>query len=165
VTSIVNNGKGLQIKVFVSSEDLPFIATGTAVEIGDKKTSGVVTNFSSSVDVDTRNAEVDIIVTDSENSRLIIGQNVPVNILGNDDSIVNAYILPLQAVKLTSDGKSIVYVLDANQEAQEINVTIGEVNGENIEVIGGLFDDAEIISNAYDITANQKVQISKDGNN
>ncbi|MFA6281599.1 MAG: efflux RND transporter periplasmic adaptor subunit [Candidatus Omnitrophota bacterium] len=165
VTSVVNNGKGLQIKVFVSSEDLLFIAIGTAVEIGNKKASGVVTNFSSSVDADTRNAEVDIIVTDSENSGLIIGQNVSVNILGNDDSVANAYILPLQSVKLTSDGKSIVYILDANQRAQEINVTIGEVNGENIEVIDGLFDDAEIISNAYDITTNQKVQISKDGNN
>jgi RND family efflux transporter MFP subunit len=160
VASVVNEESGLQVKVFVSGVDLPLISNNTAAQIGEAKISGIVTNFAPSVDATTRTAEVDIAVSDPEKSGLIIGQNVSVNILGTDGTAVsNSYIIPIQSVRFTPDGKAVVYTIDGEQKAQEVAVTTGQVSGENVEITGGLTDDLKIAANAYDISAGQKVQI------
>lgn len=160
IASVINQG-GLQIKVFVSGEDLPFIKISGLVQIGETKATGTVTNIAPSVDATTRTAEIDIAVTDPENSKLTIGQNVAVIILGGStEAKDNSFVLPLQAVKLTSDGKAFVYSIE-NNKAKEISVIIGKVDGEHVEVVSGLDGATSIVANAYDVAADDMVEIQK----
>jgi RND family efflux transporter MFP subunit len=161
IVSVVNQG-GLQIKVFVSAGDLAFIKTGAVVQIGDTKATGTVSNIAGSVDASTKTAEADIAVTNPADSGLTVGQNVAVIILGGSATVQNdEYILPLQAVKLTPDDKAFVYILDSSGKAQEVAVTIGSVDGEHVEVTSGLSNDMQIVSNAYDVSAGDTVEIQK----
>lgn len=160
VASVVNEESGLQVKVFVSGADLPLISNNTPARIGEAGISGIVTNFSPSVDATTRTAEVDIAVSEPEKSGLIIGQNVSVDLLGNSgDAVSDSYIIPIQSVRFTADGKAFVYTIDGEQKAQEVAVTAGQVSGENVEITAGLTEDMKIAANAYDISAGQNVQI------
>ncbi len=158
VATVVNQG-GLQIKVFVSGTDLAFISKSSLVSIGQSKASGTVTNIAPSVDATTRTGEVDIAIANPQASGLTVGQNVAVNILGSSTQAgKNGFILPLQSVKLTPDGKAFVYTLSGENKAQEISVTTGTVDGENVEVTAGLTEDMQIVSNAYDVSAGEAVQ-------
>ncbi|MDR3642723.1 MAG: efflux RND transporter periplasmic adaptor subunit [Candidatus Doudnabacteria bacterium] len=159
IATLVNQG-GLQVKVFVSGDDLPFIKAGAMAQIGDNHATGTVTNLAPSVDPTSKTAEVDIAVTNPQTSGLTVGQNVSITILGQASSTQNnIFILPLQAVKLTPDNKAYVYTLDNNSKAQEVSVTIGTVDGERVEVTSGLTADMKIVSNAYDVSAGDAVQI------
>ncbi|MBI5530521.1 MAG: efflux RND transporter periplasmic adaptor subunit [Candidatus Doudnabacteria bacterium] len=160
VASVVNEG-GMQLKIFVSGEDLPFIKIGAMAKIGEDQATGTVTNVAPSVDATSRTAEVDIAVVNPKSSNLTVGQNAAVIILGNPsaEAQTNSFVLPLQSVKLTPDGKAFVYKLDAGNKAQEVAVTIGKVDGEHVEVTSGLDENSEIVSNAYDVAAGDSVQL------
>jgi RND family efflux transporter MFP subunit len=159
VATIVNQG-GLQVKVFVSDADLPFIKTNSIARIGNNNATGTITNLSPSVDPTTRTAEVDIAVSDPASSGLTIGQNVPVTITGSGElSQAASFLLPVQSVKFTSDGKMLVYIVDEGNKVKEAEVTTGKINGEQVEVTTGLSDSDIIVSNAYDVSAGDTVQV------
>lgn len=159
MASLVSQG-GLQIKVFVSGADLPFIQLGGTVKIGTSQATGTVTNLAPSVDATSRTAETDIAVINPASSGLTVGQNVAVQILGSATAAkTDSYVLPLQAVKLTADGRTLVYILDSQSKAQEVAVTTGKVDGEQVEVTSGITNDMQILSNAYDVTAGDTVEI------
>lgn len=161
VASIVNQG-GLQIKVFVSGEDLPFIKLNAQVQITGSTATGTVTNVSPSIDATTKTAETDIAIINPAASGLTVGQNVAITILGDlTQAQSNSYVLPLQSVKLTPDNKALVYILDNKGLAEEVAVTTGKVDGEHVEVTSGLKDDMQIVSNAYDVSTGDEVIIQK----
>ena len=132
------------------------------MQIAQSAATGTVTNIAPSVDATNRTAEVDVAVANPQNSGLTVGQNVAITILGESTSTqANVYILPLQAVKLTPDNKAYVYTLDSGNKAQEVAVTLSTVDGEHVEVTAGLSDNMQIVSNAYDVSAGDVVQIQQ----
>jgi RND family efflux transporter MFP subunit len=158
IASIVNQS-GLQIKSYVSDKDLPLIEKGAAVIINGN-VKGEVSRLSPSVNASTKTAEVNIIVSEPENSGLIVGQNATVKIAekteGGETSI---YELPLQAVKVT-DSSAYVYQV-VNSTLEEKQVTIGQVDGEFIEIKSGLDENMQIVSTVYELRNGQKVNIEE----
>ena len=160
VMSIVSRG-GLQVKIFVSDSDLTSIHVTDIAKIGTNNATGTVTNVAPSVNANTKTAEVDIAVNDPTTAGLTIGQNVSVLVAGNNSTSTTEqkYILPLQAVKITPDGHNYVYTLDSQKKAQQTEVTIGKVDGENVEVLSGLSADMQILSNAYGVSLGDAVEV------
>ncbi|MCK9578397.1 efflux RND transporter periplasmic adaptor subunit [bacterium] len=155
VVSIVNKS-GLQIKAYISGSDLESIEEGANVDISEN-VKGIVNKISPSVDSKTKSAELNILVIDPEKSELIVGQNVSVKIETKESANgKNTYSLPLQAVGISSD-YSYVYIVDSNSNLEEVKVTTGAINGENIEILNGLTSDMKIVSTVYEFKKGQKV--------
>lgn len=157
VASVVGQG-GLQIKSFISDSDLPFVSLGSDVVINDNL-KGKVTGLSPSIDANTKNAELRIVVEDPKRSGLVIGQSVNIQIstqLKNGKSSV--YLLPLQAVKIANEGAS-VFVVKPDSTLEEKTVKLGAVNGEFVEVVDGITPDLKIVSTIYELKAGEKVGV------
>jgi RND family efflux transporter MFP subunit len=160
VVSIVSP-KGLQVKIFVSNTDLLSVHPGEATKIGKGEVAGTVTNVSPSVSATSKTAEVDISIDEPSASGLTIGQNVLVVIVGKDNTATtsNTFLLPIQAVKITPDGHNYVYTLNDSSKAKQIEVTVGKVDGEHVEVTGGIDNNVNILSNAYGISEGDEAKV------
>jgi len=158
IASIVNES-GLQIKSYVSDKDLPLIEKEADVIIGDG-IKGKVDRLSPSVDAKTKTAEVDILVSEPEKSNLIIGQNVTVKIVGKNENQTASYLLPLQAVNITNDS-AYIYQVNSDSVLEEKQVTLGEIDGEFIEIKAGIDPDMKIVSTVYELRNGQKVIIEQ----
>ncbi len=160
VATVVNQG-GLQVKVFLSNDDLKFVAANFQALIGTTNATGTVTNVASSVDPNSKTGEVDIAISSPATSGLTVGQNVSVSISGSTGQGSSSILLPIQTVKFTPDGKAFVYTLSKDNKAEEVAVTTGSVQGETVEITGGINPDQSILSNAYAVSAGDSVQIQK----
>lgn len=153
---------GLEIKSYVSGEDLDRIKVGAAVMI-QGKVPGIVESVAPSVSNTNRKVEVIIKVSDAANSKLVIGQNVQVSItatntpkVSNTISNNDLYILPIQDVKIVP-GDAFVFTVDENSKIKRNPVTLGEVKGDYIEVISGLDTNMKIVSPVYELDEGESV--------
>ncbi len=172
LATVIGNDSGLEVKAYVSGEDLYKVQVGASVTIknpaGAHSTStestlrGVVANIAPSVDVTTKKAEVVINIIDATRSGLVIGNNVTVYISSPNSTVVgserNVYLLPIQNVKIVP-GATYVFTVDADSKVKRNDVTIGKVNGDFIEVTNGLADDMNIISSVYELDEGQVVKV------
>ena len=176
VVSVVNQG-GLEVKAFISSDDLSnvkqgdpaVISTGAAdsgasVSTTQATITGSVLNISPSIDPTTKTVEVDILIANSAQSGLVVGQNVSVSITPASAAAAGAsttaqptlYLLPIQAVDVTPNG-SYVYTVDSNSKIVQNQVTTGSVEGEDIQVTGGLTPTMNIVSAVYQLEPGEQV--------
>jgi RND family efflux transporter MFP subunit len=157
IVSVVNKS-GMQIKSFISSDDLGDIQEGAEVDINET-IKGVVHRISPSINPSTKSVEVSIAVSDPANSGLTIGQSASAKIHTKnvDASGDVAYLIPFQAVKIGDGGKASVFVVDQESMVQEVSVTIGNIVGEHVEVKSGLNNDMKLINSVYDVVPGQKV--------
>ena len=166
VASIVNKD-GLQVKVYVSGTDLPSVQVGSSAKIGDAGIAGTVANVAPSVDPTSKTAEVDIAIADPANSGLTIGQNASVSIApatGTGTAATGTFALPIEAVKLTPDGKAYVYSVDPNAKIPtlvEHSVTIGPVSGDTVQVTSGITSDEKIVSAASNAANGEQVTVQQ----
>ncbi len=182
LATIIGNDSGIEIKAYVSGEDLARVAVGSSVIVqrrvsqSDMNASstpimGTVSNIAPGVDPLTKKAEVVIEIGDSVNSGLIIGQNVTVSILMSKDvssSILQTkvpsgsqtitYLLPIQDVKIIP-GAAYVFTVDASSKIVRNDVTLGAVRGDFIEVVKGLNDAMDIITPVYELEEGQTVVV------
>lgn len=159
IATIVNNN-GMQIKAFISAKDLSYVRIGDSVEIGEL-VKGVVSRVSPSIDVNTKNAQVDISISDFTHTGLTIGQDISVKILSKKitDNETDVYYIPLSAVKILPDSSSYVYTVNNENKAVEHAVTLGMVEGETVQILKGLHSDMHIIESAFEMTPGQEVII------
>ena len=174
VVSVVNKS-GLQVKAFVSGDDLPYVQLGDAVMIGDSA-KGTVLAISPSVDPTTRTAEVDVTVTDPANSGLVVGQDADITIQNNQGTTatpastgtststpaatgMNTYVLPIQAVQVNASG-AFIYTVNSDNTLKQIPVTAGDVKGETISITGAVTPDQSIVSAATGLQDGETVQVS-----
>ena len=158
LSSVVGGG-GLKVKVHVSGEDFSAIKPGAVVMI-DGKFKGSVTSVSPSLNSSSRKAEVDIAVTDSDNSALVVGQSVSVAISASslNSSIETTYLLPIQDIKIIP-GSAYVFTIDDNSKLKKVDITLGQVQGDFIEVTGGLTDDLDIVTPVYELDEGEEVVV------
>lgn len=164
LATVVGDTAHLEIKAFVSSDDLVRIAPGQNVSIGSA--AGVVSNVAPSVDAVTKKAEVDVDVADSSRSGLVIGQNVSVSIhtsRGEQTPPSTAsstgpvtYVLPIQDVKIIP-GSAYVFTVDENSKIKENPVTLGTIRGDFVEVVSGMDDSMNIVTPVYELDPGQEV--------
>ena len=173
VATIIGNDTNLIVKSYISGDDLSKVHVGDMVLIRSNMSNtgttsalqGIVSNIAPGVDSTTKKAEVDIDVTNSAYSGLIIGQNVSVSILMSQHntsiSSGNAsttYLLPIQDVKIVA-GASYVLTVDQNSKIVRNDVSIGSIQGDFIQIVGGLTDDMNIVTPVYELEEGQTVRV------
>ncbi len=158
VASVVNKG-GLQIKAYISDYDLPYVTEGAEVTI-TQTAKGKVSRVSPSINPQTKNVEIQVIVTDPDNSGLVVGQSVNIKISAAQSTNENGpvFLLPLQAVKITSEG-AWVFTVKEDNTLEEKPVSLGAVSGEFVEVKEGLTPEIKIVTTVYELKDGKKVNV------
>ncbi|MFA6458950.1 MAG: HlyD family efflux transporter periplasmic adaptor subunit [Candidatus Paceibacterota bacterium] len=161
VATIVGVG-GLEINAFASGDDISRLVKGAKATI-QNKVSGTVVNVSPIVNPANKKSQVKISVDDSENSGLVVGQNVSVSIRASTGITTNGtttvgaiYRLPIQNVKIVP-GDAYVFTLDGESKTVRNAVTLGKVEGDFVEISAGLTPEMKIISPVYEIEEGQTV--------
>lgn len=158
VASVVNKG-GLQVKSYISDYDMPYVSEGAEATINDA-IKGKVARVSPSVDPRTKNVEINVAVSDPDSSGLVVGQNASVKISAKENSGSEGpvFLLPLQAVRITS-GNASVFTVNQDSILEEKSVKLGNVSGEKVEIIGGLSADMKLVTTVYELKAGEKVSV------
>jgi multidrug efflux pump subunit AcrA (membrane-fusion protein) len=161
VASVVNV-ESLEVKTFVDSELISNIRTGDAVNVGNR-TEGVVSRISPSVNPETKKVEVVIAVNSPDESGLVVGQYVNLEINSGAKSINNGgsntvYLIPLESIKTTPNG-TYVYTVNINDEIVSNKIEATKIIGEKVQVISGISPDMKIIKEVRGLNEGQKIQI------
>lgn len=157
IVSAIVNTNGLKVKTSVSGRDLSLLKIGDEALVKGG-VSAVVSSIAPSVDVSSRKALVEVVVAQDE-AKLIVGEFVDIKIKTPEDgSHGSLYYLPLDMVRITPNG-NFVYVVNDDLEVEELAVDLGEVNGETVEILGGLKDDTRLIKSARGIRVGDRVTI------
>jgi len=161
LVSIVD-ASDLKVKSYISEQDFSLVEKSFVAEGGDvlidNEFKGTITHIAPSVDLKTRKIEVDIKPTDT-NVKLIVGQNVSVNLLAKQDSVSSSvFILPLEAISISQEG-NFVYEVDKNSVLEQKPVVLGDVTGEKVEVKSGLTQEMSIVSPVSGLKPGQKVTV------
>ena len=163
IVTVVGDTTNLQVKSFVSAEDLPYIKVNAPVTIkGQNNIKGTVSNVAPSVDASSKKAEVDIEITDSVHSSLIIGASVTASIMSAHQQASStqpsSYILPIQNVKIIP-GSAYVFTIDSDSKIKRNDVILGAIQGDFVQVISGITDDMNIVTPVYELEVGQDVQV------
>lgn len=160
VATVVGTG-GIQVDAFASAEDIAGITKGAKAIVAGT-TTGTVMSVSPSVNPTNRKVEVKILIDNPAESRLVIGENVKATIKAartSSTAAQNLYHLPIQNVKIVP-GEAYVFTVDADSKLVKHNITLGTVQGDDVEVQAGLEDSMQIVTPVYELEAGQEVVIN-----
>ncbi len=156
IATVVGSG-GLQIKAYTSGDDLVRLSRGARATINGT-VPGTVLSVAPSVSQTNKKVEVNVSVTSASN--LVIGQSVTVLIEANNAVTITSnsgYLLPMQNVKIVP-GEAYVLTVDSESKIVKNPVTLGEIRGEFVEVKAGLTDDMQIVSPVYELNPGEMVR-------
>jgi len=157
IASVINNN-ALQIKTFIDSSQLPIVSVNQEARINNVAT-GTISFISPAIDPTTGKVEIIIVVDNSVETPLVVGQYVDVTITStNTDIQAIQAVLPLQSVYITENG---TYVFTVNNEhiVEQHDVVLGRVRGKEVEIIQGLENITDIIPSVRDLEAGMKVTV------
>ena len=103
--------------------------------------TGKVTRFTDSLDSSTRTMQVEIDVPNPQ-YHLQPGMYAEVHLSAN--SIPNALTIPIQAVKRSEDGASVL-VVDAQNRVESRAIQIGVESSNNVEILSGLTQGEQVV--------------------
>lgn len=166
--AVIVNSDDLCVNLPVSESKISDIEVGQTVEItgsafNGKKYKGVVSDIDNSAQqvVTTTGKETAVnVIVDIKNPDDKIKQgytakcSVVTNIKNND------FVLPYEAVTLTSDTKGTVYKYD-NGKAVETSVTVGSEYENGIEILSGVSENDLIINTPERITNMENIKIHR----
>lgn len=181
IASVVNNGS-LDLKGYISSDDTSYVKIGDKTIIDDKY-NGEVSRISPSIDPKTKKVEVKIAVNDS-GSDLIVGDIVHVKIFSKKDYISTTtktnkeYTLPISAINISNSGSFVYTIADNNIDESNLDlasssvtysnkviaheVKTGEIFGESIKVIDGIYEGMKIIVPVIGLKDGSVIEITKE---
>jgi RND family efflux transporter MFP subunit len=155
VVSLVNKN-GLQAKVYVSEKEKELIEEG-AMAYFEEGIEGVVSNISPSINDATKKIEVIVAIT-SDNPALVIGEHVEARIVAKKDlTKSDKFLIPLKAITFDMEQPQ-AYALDGDV-IKVIDVKLGKVVNESIEVMEGLSIDDKIVSSTRGLKKGDKVKV------
>lgn len=158
IATVVGGG-GLEVRAYVSGEDLSRIAKGASATVNGS-IAAVVQSVAPSVSQSTRKAEVRLSVTDPASSNLVVGQSVRASIeaTASASSSGDSYFLPIQNVKIVPGD---AYVLTVGDDSKLVRnpVVLGGVEGSFVEVKAGLADDMMIVAPVYGLEEGTEVKV------
>ncbi|MDD2621221.1 MAG: efflux RND transporter periplasmic adaptor subunit [Syntrophomonadaceae bacterium] len=144
---VISDTSQLETEVMVSESEVSYIKVGSDVEISikaasDKLFKGKVDSVSSVPDPARRNYAVKIIMVNPE-SKIRSGMFAEVRV----DTISKKDVLyiPVSAL-IPTGGREIVYTVDKDSRAQELEVQSGIRNDDYVEIVKGLEAGQEVIT-------------------
>lgn len=157
VATVAQNG-ALEIIAYVSEEERDALTVGAKVQIEDK-VEGIITAISPALDPVNRQIEVRIAVSTSADT-FVNGQSVRVTLPGviREATVSGPILLPLSSVKLSA-GKRVVFTVSEGVLVA-IQVEIGEVRGERLEITTTLDANQEIVTDARGLAEGQPVNVA-----
>lgn len=161
--AVVSNNGALEVVSYVTEEDAKRITVGSVVKINSTAT-GAVTRIASAIDPISKKIEVRIGLKDA-NVKFVNGQSVTILITKNKkESIKNTMtgkiIIPLSSLKLTPRG-AFVFTVDASSTLVALPVEEGAILGEQIQIIGGLTGQEDIVVDARGLKEGMHVSVGK----
>ncbi len=170
--ALVADQNNIQIKTYISSQDIKKVDIGNKVVI-DGRYQGAVFKMSPGVDPVTQKVELGVTLTDNIVNDLVIGEYVTVQIETNSNGENNeirggleaVVYLPIKAVKLNPVGAS-VFVVNKNNRISSVPVVKGAVEGDQIEIVSGLDGVDKIVASVRGLTEGDlvKIETNKNGN-
>jgi multidrug resistance efflux pump len=174
VATVAHNNS-LEVVMYLSQEDRNRIEVGDTLTI-DGTYKGIVTTIAPALDPTTKQIEVDVAVDDS--AALVDGQSVQVALpsaaveTGNaaasaaastdsaaTSSTTPTIEVPITAVKLLPDERD-VFTVDSTGHLVAHPVTIGNVIGEDIQILTPLDPTLQIVTDARGLSAGDAVQVA-----
>lgn len=156
--AVVSNEGGLEVKAYVTEDDIKDIRVGDSVMV-EKDIKGVVTQVGSALDPETKKIEVRVGIEGAPES-LTNGQSVTVFLTRTkSEAVVDARILlPITSIKMTPDGAVIFTVSNENKLVSH-TVTLGAITGDQVVVEEGVTSDMRIVLDARGLRADEVVEI------
>lgn len=145
--AVVSDSSKLETEIMVSESEVAYIKIGSDVEVNiraasDQPFKGKVDSVSSVPDTTKRNYAVKITMDNSENKiRSGMFAEIQVDTISKKDVLY----IPVSAV-IPTGSQEIVYTVDKNSRAQELEVTTGIRNDNYVEIIKGLQAGQEVIT-------------------
>jgi RND family efflux transporter MFP subunit len=146
------NENGLRVKSYLSPDNARSLSIGDSAEV-DGKYKGVVSAVSRAVNEQTGQVEVQITITES--SDLIVGEDVTVDIVTNSSSGVVR--VPLSMIDVSSSGNA-VYTVEEGV-VKRVSVSLGPIQEDKITVLQGLEDVDFIIEDYSLVQSGQLVEV------
>lgn len=162
---IVNDG-GLQVSAYINERDRALLQIGGEVMVEDS-VSATITHIAPSIDPVTRKVRVIASLnksdeeTDTEQPILLIDQFVRAEFDVVDKNTDTIYLLPLSSIKTTTQG-TYVYVtekIEDKTQIKTIQVQVGRIIGESIEVFTGLESIDAIVASTQGLKDGQEVTV------
>jgi multidrug resistance efflux pump len=156
--AVIANNNAFIITAYVGKSDSEYFSVGSKVKI-DKLYDGIVTHVAPAYDVETGKIEIKI-STDTKNLHSgdtvsLTAESTPASTSASSSpSIVR---IPLTSVRLTSDN-AFVFTVENNSLVAH-KVTLGDVNGSEVEVMDGINPNWNIVVDARGLVDKQKVQV------
>jgi len=155
VVSMVNDS-GIKVKTYVSPEDRKLIKEGVSVVVNDS-ISGNVSSIAPSIDDMTKKIEVNVAIADNDN--LLIGEYVNIEIDISEELLDDdIYFLPIESISITPQ-KTSVFIVNSDNEIEEVNIVTGRVVNDLIEVLDGIDPEMSIVKSIRGINKGDKVEI------
>ncbi len=141
--------QNLEVIARVPLEYMPYVQRGQLLDLrgGELRTLGTVRTV---VAVGSENTHQFELRLDLDGQSYQVGQTLRVSVPTSDAR--QALTVPRDALVLRPDGQS-VFVVDANNEARQIDVTVGVGQGEDIEVLGAIAPGDRVV-----IRGNERLQ-------
>jgi RND family efflux transporter MFP subunit len=164
LVALVANKGNIQIKSYIASNDVENVKVGGKVLVSEKY-EGVISRVASGIDPVTQKVEILIEITDENISKLVIGEFVKVqievadpveNIDENNKS--QSLLLPLRAVKLDPN-QAVVFTVDSDNKIVAKVVVVGEIKGDQVEILSGIQSGDKIISSVRGLNAGDLVSV------
>lgn len=111
------------------------------VQATGERFTGKVNRFTDSLDTSTRTMQVEIDVPNPD-YKLQPGMYADVDL--NADKVPNALLIPIEAVRRSDDGASVL-VVDAQNRVESRDVRLGVENSSSVEILSGLSPGEQVI--------------------
>lgn len=162
--ALVANKGNIQIKSYIASNDVENVKIGGKVLVAEKY-EGVISRVASGIDPVTQKVEILIEITDENTSKLVIGEFVKVQVevadpveITSENNASQSLFLPLRAVKLDPN-QAVVFTVDTGNKIVAKVVTVGEIKGDQIEILSGIKSGDKIIASVRGLNAGDLVSI------
>jgi multidrug efflux pump subunit AcrA (membrane-fusion protein) len=156
------------VTTYISSEDAKRVTVGQEVVL-NQNIQAVVTRVASAIDSSTRKIQVKIGIKNNDKT-LVNGTSVKVEIKGldlaknaNQVKVINPagpIKVFLSSVKITPRGNNI-FIVNASNTLESVNVELGRILGEMIEIKNGVTVDMEIVKDARGLKEGNVVEIKE----
>lgn len=148
------------ISIGVSVEDYHKIALGDKVIINDK-TSGKISMIAAYPDETTKTYEVEITpnqdATYEGTSSFVMGDIVDVEIVQKENK---GYFIPIKSI-FNVEGLDYVYIVDGENKIKRIQIKMGEIKGEEVEVQGLSASDIVVTEGMKNLKENEVVTVKE----
>lgn len=159
VVAIISNPGALQVESYVTSADAKTLSIGGKATI-DGATPGTIVFIAPALDPLTGKIQVKVSPTGSQAS-LTDGSTVTVSLerAGTKASAANTISIPIAAAKMTPQGAVVFTVASSTLVAHPI--TLGAIQGGQVEVVDGLVLSMDIVADARGLSEGQAVAIDQ----